>query len=307
MLAKFWEERGILFSKFQGGEPLSPYPLCSCMLSIHCSPSFNRLFLLTHFWRKITKFLCAFFPSCSILFSKTFQERIALLASGQHKPESSNETSTDLKKRKLSDSADEESPTSNKPKKRGPKVKKMGKAGKMKIISDSYVKPEVEQDETVLMNAPSVIETSVPCRKNKDFSVQEISPFENVPTYKCTFCSKRSQDLKKIEQHLRTEHSTRSGSSENETGENNFESGYKTLTRDQVVDLLTMSATSSHDEHSTESKFICYYCEVNWLICKCNTFSAQATIYWFCFKGLSLCSVWVSLKKSHKSWMGARF
>jgi hypothetical protein len=132
----------------------------------------------------------------------------------------------------------------------------------MKTVSDSYVQPEIQHEDTMApLYLPPVAETSaVAGRKNKDFSVQEISPFENVPTYKCTLCSKRSQDLTKIEEHLRVEHSTWSSSVK--TGENQFESGYKTLTRDQVVDLLTMSTASSH-EHSTESKFICYYCEVN--------------------------------------------
>ena len=134
----------------------------------------------------------------------------------------------------------------------------------MKTVPDSHVQPEIEpEDTTVPLYVPLVVETSTTSRKIKDFSVQEISPFENVPTYKCALCSKRSQDVKKIEQHLRVEHSTWSGSSmENEAGKNHFESGYKTLTRDQVVDLLTMSMASSH-EHTTESKFICFYCEVN--------------------------------------------
>ena len=68
------------------------------------------------------------------------------------------------------------------------------------------------------------------------------------------------QELVNIERHLRSEHSSRSGCGEEE--KNDIESGYKILIRDQVVDLLTMSSTSSHDDHSTEAKFICFYCEV---------------------------------------------
>ena len=74
----------------------------------------------------------------------------------------------------------------------------------------------------------------------------EISPFEAVPTYKCGFCSKRTNSLEKIETHLKVEH-----------GKDLQESNYKILTRDQVVDMLTLNLAST----ASEGCYLCYYCD----------------------------------------------
>ena len=82
----------------------------------------------------------------------------------------------------------------------------------------------------------------------KPLNVMEISPFEQVPTYKCQYCSKRTNILERVEIHMKIEHPNKSPD----------DIGYKTLTRDQVVDLLTLNLTSKTSEGA---QFICYFCE----------------------------------------------
>jgi hypothetical protein len=97
----------------------------------------------------------------------------------------------------------EDSDETNRPKKRGKRkilLKKMKgtKTTPNKMNqqnSDSLSKlSEGPLDQTV-SRVPALSESN-PVRKPKDFSVQEISPFEHVPTFKCQFCSKRSQVLR---------------------------------------------------------------------------------------------------------------
>jgi len=156
----------------------------------------------------------------------------------------SNKQLTDAKKRHLSDVIDDDmdvEPTSTKPKKgrqkKGPK--------RSKTFSDSTMS---QHFEVIGIDSPAV---AVPSRKPKDFSVQEISPFEAVLTYKCQFCTKRSQDVKRIEDHLREEH----------PGRDQAESGFKILSRDQVVDSLTKFVAGRNGDQNNQ--FACYYCEVN--------------------------------------------
>ena len=131
------------------------------------------------------------------------QERVELVASGKHKPVNlSDEADSNpvnpsedwIKKRKLSS---EDSDEANRPKKRGKKkilLKKMKGAKtttKMSQHNLDELAEVVALDQTV-SRVPSLSESNS-VRKTKDSSVQEISPFEHVPTFKCQFCSKRSQ------------------------------------------------------------------------------------------------------------------
>ncbi len=160
-------------------------------------------------------------------------------ASGQLQPETQVDAETS-KKRLLSESDDNMSTgTLSKPGKKGAKKFKATKLAKAKPNSNSEIrKPEViELSEPPV--GPVIIEQPVVSRKSKDlFKVHEISPFEHVLTYKCQFCSKRSQYPEKIERHLKEEHSARSVEDENIFG-----AGFKTLTRDQVRYLSVTSDT----------------------------------------------------------------
>ena len=94
----------------------------------------------------------------------------------------------------------------------------------------------------------------------KPLNVMEISPFEQVPTYKCQYCSKRTNILEKMETHLKIEHANKNTTSNNpESGNGSEIAGYKKLTRDQVVDMLTLNLTATNSEGVAQ--FICYYCE----------------------------------------------
>ena len=92
--------------------------------------------------------------------------------------------------------------------------------------------------------------------------VAEISYFEQALTYLCQYCPRRTQNLQRIERHLKSEHSARTVS-----GEDNL--GYKILTRDQVVDMLTLHRTSSSTSSlsnfemsgSFQNDYICFYCD----------------------------------------------
>ena len=99
-----------------------------------------------------------------------------------------------------------------------------------------------------------------------NIAVQESSNFEQSPTYKCQFCPKRTQSFERIERHLKSEHSERSL--------NDSQLGYRILSRDQVVDMLTLrlptQSSSSDSSQTTESSqihsyleadYICYYCD----------------------------------------------
>ena len=126
-----------------------------------------------------------------------------LVASGNHKPVNlSDEADSNpvnpsedwIKKRKLSS---EDSDEANRPKKRGKKkmllkkmkgVKTATKMSQQNLDADAEV---VILDE-IVSRVPTLSESNS-VRKTKDSSVQEISPFEHVPTFKCQFCSKRSQ------------------------------------------------------------------------------------------------------------------
>jgi len=69
------------------------------------------------------------------------------------------------------------------------------------------------------MSGASILACTPMCdwrrEKNNDITVR---------TYKCEFCSKRCQDLERMERHLREEHPNK----------DQKEAGFKILTRDQV-------------------------------------------------------------------------
>ena len=133
----------------------------------------------------------------------------------------------------------------------------------------------------------SITTAGVPTTTTDTIAIQETSLFEQTPTYKCQYCPKRTQNLERIERHLKAEHSERAvllRSGNIEENDQNKDSqplkdqinplGYKLLSRDQVVDMLTLrvpvpsldpsSQTFSDDApvHSNlQSDYICFYCD----------------------------------------------
>lgn len=128
----------------------------------------------------------------------------------------------------------EDLPAAKKKRKMGKnQAKKQGK--KRKIIEEiSLIEPEAKKPE---------IATEI--SEQKPLNVMEISPFESKLTYKCQLCSKRTNYLDKCQAHLKSEHNT-------------TEPNYKTLSRDQVVDMLTLNFSQNGKENLG---FICYFCE----------------------------------------------
>ena len=135
----------------------------------------------------------------------------------------------------------------------------------------------------------SIATSGVQTTTTDTIAVQETSLFEQTPTYKCQYCPKRTQNLERIERHLKAEHSERavllrSGNIEENDQNKDSQSlkdqvnpiGYKILSRDQVVDMLTLRApapSSSLDPSSQtfsddvpvhlnlQSDYICFYCD----------------------------------------------
>ena len=131
---------------------------------------------------------------------------------------------------------------------KGKKAKKKGvkrKLSDLEVIEEiPVVQPTARSNEEILSPEalPKPMETA-----EKPLNVMEISPFERVPTYKCQYCSKRSNILEKMDTHLKVDHANIKLSEENQ--------GYKILTRDQVVDMLTLNLASRTGD------FICYFCD----------------------------------------------
>ena len=88
-----------------------------------------------------------------------------------------------------------------------------------------------------------------------------------MPTYKCQYCPKRTQSLERIERHLTAEHS------KDKAGSEDGESGYRVLTRDQVVDILTLQRQKRQSSSSSlasklatlggafQTDYVCFYCD----------------------------------------------
>ena len=130
---------------------------------------------------------------------------------------------------------------------KGKKAKKKGvkrKLSDLEVIEEiPVVQPTARSNEEIL--SPEALPK--PMETEKPLNVMEISPFERVPTYKCQYCSKRSNILEKMDTHLKVDHANIKLSEENQ--------GYKILTRDQVVDMLTLNLASRTGD------FICYFCD----------------------------------------------
>ncbi len=80
--------------------------------------------------------------------------------------------------------------------------------------------------------------------------IMEISPFEVALTYKCLSCPKRSQNLDKLRRHVESEHPEKGSLLPDDN------SSYKVMTRDQVVDMLTLK-----QERACGSDLQCFYCD----------------------------------------------
>ena len=74
----------------------------------------------------------------------------------------------------------------------------------------------------------------------------EVSPFESIKTFMCSFCPKRSQNLERLRRHLKDQHPDR-------------EPELQELSRDQVVAIITS------DQYKGEgvNEYKCFYCQVN--------------------------------------------
>jgi hypothetical protein len=122
---------------------------------------------------------------------------------------------------------------------------------------DSLIKPKPsfstsEQDLTRPSGSEKPLNIS-----NISSNILEISPFERNLTYKCSSCSKRTNCLEKMETHIKLEHPNRIIVLDSDNpGSKPDNAGYKTMTRDQVIDMITLNANSSN-----KGGFICYFCE----------------------------------------------
>ena len=87
--------------------------------------------------------------------------------------------------------------------------------------------------------------TAVPLlMEGKKIKLIEVSPFETKPTYKCQSCPKRSQNMERIQRHINEEHLGKS------------EDDFKTMTRDQIVDMLTLMKSNF-----SCLDYKCFYCD----------------------------------------------
>ena len=117
------------------------------------------------------------------------------------------------------------------------------------IIPKSLLSNPSTSDSVPAVPAPLVKTASIPPpEKIPTEKIREVSLFESQLTYKCQWCSKRTNDLDKMETHLKIDHPNRTIADDN--------AGYKTMTRDQVIDMITLNLTST-----IEGGFICYFCE----------------------------------------------
>ena len=172
----------------------------------------------------------------------TLAERKALVKAGKSDSDPQNNP-INPKKRKATGRP---AKTSNKKaKKKGVKRKLNDLEGQPKVDEIPSVQPLLLPTNEEIPLAAKPIETGA--ATEKPLNVMEISPFERVPTYKCQYCSKRSNILEKMDTHLKVDHANIKVSEES--------LGYKVLTRDQVVDMLTLNLASRTGD------FICYFCD----------------------------------------------
>ena len=124
---------------------------------------------------------------------------------------------------------------------------------------DSLIKPKPSLPSEHDLTRPSGSEKplNISNISNISSNILEISPFERNLTYKCSSCSKRTNCLEKMETHIKIEHPNRIIVLDSDNpGSKPDNAGYKTMTRDQVIDMITLNANSSN-----KGGFICYFCE----------------------------------------------
>jgi hypothetical protein len=175
----------------------------------------------------------------------TLVERKAIVAAR----EGTSLATTSGKKRKASAAASYDSdlePKTKKGKKRGlkrkqPPIEDSNPLGGIQIACVTTIAP------APVASSSSVLHPVTAAQEKKALEqIMERSPFEATPTYKCTYCPKRSQSVERIERHVAQDHPDKS------------EDGsvvYKHITRDHVVDLLTLN------QGSTAADYKCFYCE----------------------------------------------
>ena len=133
-----------------------------------------------------------------------------------------------------------ESPTIKKKGKPGPKK---GSKRKPKVNAMEPAPKELRLLETSLnisMDLTDSIDTT-PVQELQKRSDQ--SPFEHRPSYMCEHCPRRSQNLEKLQNHVKQEHG--------DTG------GWRQIGRDQVVVIIT---SDQYQNHSSAS-YKCFYCQ----------------------------------------------
>ena len=133
-------------------------------------------------------------------------------------------------------------------KKRGTPGSKRGRKRKIDILNEETHEPQdssVDDFDANILKAEKALEaleTAVP--SIPVLTPIENSPFESQKTYMCFYCSRRSQNLEKIQRHHSEKH-------KNEPFE------FQELTRDQVVNIIT----SDQSHGTTDSEYKCFYCQ----------------------------------------------
>ena len=223
-----------------------------------------------------------------------------------------NTLMTNIKKKKFKAQSADVAKNLSPATKRGKKVKNSGLKRKLGAIED-IARHEAENtiidhpllnreenDKLALLNNENPmlnIDAAIGSDLNKGMgstlkatdtiAIQEISHFEQTPTYRCQYCPKRTQNLERIERHLKSEHPERSlpssglnqeheDTKEKTTNPTEHYPGYRILSRDQVVDMLTLrtpapasfsdtasqlSSASPFYNASLQSDYICFYCD----------------------------------------------
>ena len=146
-------------------------------------------------------------------------------------------------KRKSSDDSDVT------PKK--PKGAKRGRKRKSEIIPEQkseYVTPSedfLDDFDANILRAEKVLREAESSKAPvSTLSAVEVSPFESVKSFMCSYCPKRSQNLERIKRHHAECHADKSLE-------------FQELTRDQVVNIITSDQYAA----TGDKDYKCFYCQ----------------------------------------------
>ena len=134
-----------------------------------------------------------------------------------------------------------------------PKGAKRGRKRKSEIVADQS-QDQGRRDDTLddfdsnILKAEKALKESEsskpPAASTSSLSAVEISPFENVKSFMCGHCPKRSQNLERIKRHHTECHAEKSLE-------------FQELTRDQVVTIITSDQYAA----TGDNQYKCFYCQ----------------------------------------------